>query len=220
MEQRNTDDGAAREALVLRIDEVNEVCMPSEWQDLTEELGDQPPEYTGFSIRDDDVADWAVGKIAEARREYTRIKELADREIARICAKVEQARLRMETDTSYLTNRLEDYAAGVTPSKVTKTGSTYKLINGTLRRKFGGVEYHRDDEALLRWLQETGRADLIKLKASPDWAGLKKQTEVNEDGIVVIPETGEVVEGVTTERRPDTFEVEIATATAPGVGSM
>ena len=210
MEQRNTEPAREGEAPVLRIDRVDFACLPSEYAEQTAwEGGPDKDEYPRFCIRDDDVADWAVGKIAEARREYTRIKELADREIERITAKVEQARLRMEADTSYLTNRLEDYAAGVTPSKVTKTGSTYKLINGTLRRRFGGVEYHRDDEALLHWLQETGRAELIKLKASPDWAGLKKQTEVNEDGIVVIPETGEVVEGVTTERRPDTFEVEV-----------
>lgn len=210
MEQRNTEPAREGEAPVLRIDAVEFACLPSEYAEQGEwEGGPGQTELPRFCIRDDDVADWAIGKIAEARREYQRIKELAEREIARINAKVEQARLRMEADTSYLTNRLEDYAAGVQPSKVTKTGSTYKLINGTLRRRFGGVEYHRDDEALLRWLQETGRAELIKLKASPDWAGLKKQTEVNEDGIVVIPETGEVVEGVTTERKPDTFEVEV-----------
>lgn len=220
MEQRNTAACREGEAPVLRIDRVEDAVLPTEWDGQSELAGPGQPDYPGFCIRDDDVADWAVGKIAEARREYIRIRELADREIARIEAKVEQARMRMEADTAYLTNRLEDYAAGVQPSKVTKTGTQYKLINGTLRRRFGGVEYHRDDEALLRWLQETGRADLIKLKASPDWAGLKKQTEVNEDGIVVIPETGEVVEGVTADRRPDTFEVEIATATAPGEGSI
>ena len=58
-------------------------------------------------------------------------------------------------------------------------------------------------------LQDTGRADLIKLKASPDWSSLKKQIAVLDDGTAVIEATGEVVDGVTVERKPDEFSVEV-----------
>ncbi len=161
MEQRNTEPAREDEAPILRIDCVEDAFLPTEWDGQGEFGGPSQPDNPGFCIRDDDVADWAVGIIVEARREYIRIKELADREIARINAKVEQAWHRMEADTDYLTACLADYASTVTPSKVTKTGSTYKLLHGTLRRRAGGLDYRRDEDQLLAWLQETGNADLI-----------------------------------------------------------
>jgi len=195
-----------REPLTLTIEDADETILPAEWERIE---GPGADDYPGFQIRDDDVADWAVQKIAAARAEYARLRELADREIDRITEKLTAAKRRMEADTDYLTARLADYASTVTPSKVTKTGSTYKLLHGTLRHRTGGLDYQRDEAELLRWLQDTGRADLIKLKASPDWSGLKKQIAVLADGTAVIEATGEVVDGVTVERKPDEFSVEV-----------
>ena len=195
-----------REPLILKIEDADDMTLPAEWERIE---GPGADDYPGWRIADDDVADWAVQKIAAARAEYARLRELADREIERITEKLAAAKRRLEADTDYLTARLADYAATVTPSKVTKTGSTYKLLHGTLRRRTGGLDYQRDEAELLRWLQDTGRADLIKLKASPDWAGLKKQLTVLDDGTAVIEATGEVVDGVTVERKPDEFMVEV-----------
>lgn len=185
---------------IITIDEVEDYELPS-----TYEEGTPPP--APFRIADDDVADWAIQKIAEKKAEYDRLKELADREIARITEKVEQAKRRFEADSSFLTGRLADYFQTV-PHKKTKTTEKYNLLHGTLTMKIGGAAFTRDDTKLVAWLKENGHGELVKVKEEPAWGDLKKQLEV-VGSVAVIKETGEILEGVEVTQAPDTFKVDI-----------
>ena len=49
-----------------------------------------------FTIDNDEVADWAVRKIAEERSDYERLKELAETQIAKIQEKIEAEKTRAE----------------------------------------------------------------------------------------------------------------------------
>lgn len=185
----------------LTMADVDALIMPSE---RTED-DDQPR----FRITDDDVADWAVKKIAAAQEEYDRLTGLADREIERIKEAKSKAQSRYDADTGYLRGLLEEFfgTIGDDHKKQTKTTAKYKLISGTLTLKKGGTTYRRDDVALLGWLRETGREDLIRVKEEPCWGDLKKQIET-AGGIAVIKDTGEIIEGVELETAPDEFKVE------------
>jgi phage host-nuclease inhibitor protein Gam len=119
--------------------------------------------------------------------------------------KIEQAEKKYETDTAFLRSQLQQYFETV-PKKATKTQETYKLPSGTLKRKFGGVEYVRDDEELLNYLKENKLVDYVKTKESVDWAEFKK-TVTQKDNYVVDAD-GQVVEGVTLVEKSDRFEIE------------
>ena len=188
----------------ITIDEVETYDLPSTYDDYE---GTPPAAPAPFRIADDDVADWAIQKIAEKKAEYDRLKELADREISRITEKVEQAKRRFEADSSFLTGRLADYFMTV-PHKKTKTTEKYNLLHGTLTMKIGGAAFTRDDTKLVAWLKENGHGELVKVKEEPAWGDLKKQLEV-VGSVAVIKETGEILEGVEVTQAPDTFKVDI-----------
>ena len=141
-----------------------------------EETEDAP--RPAWRITDDGCADWACRKIAEEKAELTRIRELAEAQIARIEEKVAAAERRFENGTRFLTSKLAEYFETV-PHKTTKTKASYRLLSGTLTRKFGGASMEKDDDKLVEFLKASGK------------------------------ETGEIVDGVKAIEKPDTFSVDV-----------
>lgn len=170
-----------------------------------EETEDAP--RPAWRITDDGCADWACRKIAEEKAELTRIKELAEAQIARIEEKVAAAERRFENGTRFLTSKLAEYFETV-PHKTTKTKASYRLLSGTLTRKFGGASMEKDDDKLVEFLKASGNLDFIKTEEKPKWGEYKKRLEIM-GGSVVDKETGEIVDGVKAIEKPDTFSVDV-----------
>ena len=103
------------------------------------------------------------------------------------------------------TARLEAYFDTL-PHKKTKTQESYPLPSGKLVRKHQDTEFIRNDEELLSWLHENNGEKYIKIKESPDWAGLKKTLTVM--GETVVDENGEIIPCIKATERPDEFKVE------------
>lgn len=160
-----------------------------------------------WRITDDGCADWACRKIAEEKAELDRIRELADAQIQKIEEKVAAAERRFQNGTRFLTGKLAEYFETV-PHKTTKTKASYRLLSGTLTRKFGGATMKQDDEKLVQFLKDSGQLEFIKTEEKPRWGDFKKRLEIM-GGSVVDKETGEIVEGVTVETKPDTFTVDV-----------
>lgn len=170
-----------------------------------EETEDAP--RPAWRITDDGCADWACRKIAEEKAELDRIRELADAQIQKIEEKVAAAERRFQNGTRFLTGKLAEYFETV-PHKTTKTKASYRLLSGTLTRKFGGTTMKQDDEKLAQFLKNSGQLEFIKTEEKPRWGDFKKRLEIM-GGSVVDKETGEIVEGVTVETKPDTFTVDV-----------
>lgn len=168
---------------------------------------EQPEGPHEWRIADDGAADWAVRKIAEERAELERIKTLAEEQIARIEEKVAAAEKRCENGTRFLTAKLAEYFETV-PHKQTKTKASYRLLSGTLTRKFGGTQMKQDDDKLLAFLKASGNKDMIQTTEKPKWGEFKKRLEIM-GGQVVDTTTGELVEGVEIIEKPDTFSVDV-----------
>ena len=168
---------------------------------------EQPEGPREWRIADDGAADWAVRKIAEERAELTRIRELADEQIARIEEKLAAAERRCENGTRFLTAKLAEYFETV-PHKTTKTKHSYRLLSGTLTKKLGGITMKQDDAKLLEFLKTSGNDDMIQTTEKPKWGEYKKRLEIM-GGQVVDTLTGELVEGVELIEKPDTFSVDI-----------
>ena len=66
-----------------------------------------------------------------------------------------------------------------------------------------------NDEQLVGWLAANDMTDYIKTKQTVAWSDLKKSLDLSGD-VPVVKETGEVVEGVTFEDVPETFEIKFA----------
>lgn len=103
------------------------------------------------------------------------------------------------------TARLETYFDTL-PHKKTRTQESYALPSGKLVRKHREPEFSRDDEELLSWLHENNGEKFIKIKESPDWAGLKKTLTVL--GETVVDENGEIIPCIKATERPDEFKIE------------
>lgn len=193
---------AEPEPPTVTLDELEGMDMDTFGQDDTEEA----PRPV-WRITDDGCADWAVRKISEERAELARIKELADAQIQRIEEKVAAAERRCENGTRFLTSKLAEYFH-IVPHKTTKTKASYRLLSGTLTYKFGSQTMKPDNEKLVEYLKAAGLTDLIKTEEKPAWGDFKKRLQI-VGASAVDKDTGEIVEGVTIETKPDTFSVDV-----------
>ena len=160
-----------------------------------------------WRITDDGCADWACRKIAEEKAELDRIRELAEAQIQKIEEKLAAAERRYENGTRFLTGKLAEYFETV-PHKATKTKESYRLLSGTLTRKYGGAQMKQDDAQLVQYLKDSGQLEFIKTEEKPKWGDFKKRLEI-VGGSVVDKETGEIVEAVQIIEKPDSFSVDV-----------
>lgn len=161
-------------------------------------------EYEGFVIDNDNKAEWALRKIKEAEEEHDRIVNLINAQRTILNDKECELDDKLEHETSYLKHLLEQYM-GTVKCKETKTQKSYQLLSGKLVHKLGGIEYKKDEDALLEWVKNN-RPLLVKVKDSVDWAELKKELITAEDG-TVITQDGEIIECITAEQKPDSFGI-------------
>lgn len=170
-------------------------------------------EYTeneGFVIDTDAKAEWALGKIREKRAERDRFVEWYN-------AKIKEITEQTDFETMNLERMLADYF-GMTEKahRRTKTQESYSLPSGKLILKTQNPEYKRDDKAAVKWLEENGFAQFVKVKKELAWSELKDASAVVNGKIVCgekITEDGEiiqmVVDGIEVIDRPEKFVVEV-----------
>ena len=161
----------------------------------------------GFVINNDKLAEWAICKISEECVESQRYINVCETMINDYRLKIQKEQEKLESKTGYLKAKLQEYFATV-QHKASKTQETYKLPSGTLKLKYGTPEFVKDDTKLAAWLKSNSLTDYYEEKTVPKWGELKKSPDVIvADGKVLF--AGEIVDGITANDRPDSFEVEI-----------
>jgi hypothetical protein len=170
-------------------------------------MADEHVEQEGFTIDNDNKAEWAIRKIDEERAEAQRYINVCNTMINEYRLKIQEAEEQLERDTGYLQSLLAQYFETV-ETKRTKTQETYKLPSGTLKKKYPQPQFKRDDEKLVKWLKDRQMNEYIKVKEYPDWSNLKKALKLTKDNVLV-DENGEIVDGVLVVERPPVFEVEV-----------
>ena len=123
--------------------------------------------------------------------------------------KLQREQARMERRVAWAESNLKTYFDALPPgiAKVTKTQKSYELPSGKLTIKHLEPAYDRKDEELVGWLKKNDRAELVKVKESPDWATLKKELKIGPDGKSMVTADGEIVPGVTVVPQDDKFTV-------------
>lgn len=170
-------------------------------------LIDEMQEQTeSFVIDNDDKAEWALSKIAAEKADCGRLISVCEYKIRQYQSKISLYNAAYENSKTFLQGKLEQYFATV-PHGKSKTQETYKLPSGTLKLKIQAPDFVRDEEKLVAWLKQSGKAELIETKETPKWGELKKTVTVLGDKVVTAD--GGVVDGVTAKERQPVFEVDI-----------
>jgi len=145
-----------------------------------------------FRIENDQQAEWAIGKIAEAKAEQEKWAEFYTKKLDAVNADTENTIM-------YMTKLLQDYF-NTQEHRVTKTGiHKYALPSGELIMKPGGIDYEKDEATMLAWC-EANLPDAVKVTRKASWADVK----------AYIKETGEIPEGVTAVMTEATFVIKEA----------
>lgn len=146
-------------------------------------------ERTGFTVTDDQSAEWALKKIREAREEQVKWETF-------YVERLETVRQKTQDTVDYMTGLLRRYFATV-PHRVTKGGTEkYSLPSGELICKPAGVDYERDEGALLNWC-EANLPGAVKVTRKASWADVKQYMK----------ETGDIPEGVVPVETDAAFQV-------------
>lgn len=161
----------------------------------------------GWKIENDSQADWALDRIREAQAEYRRFEMVVNDKIAQLQAALQTEKERMENEVNFFQGKLCKYFETV-PRKKTKTQEVYKLPSGRLVKKYKAPKIVRDDAKLVEWLEANSMDELVKIEKKPDWATLKKETEIVGER-VISKNTGEVIAGVTAIEQNPEFIAEV-----------
>lgn len=168
-------------------------------------------EVDAWAIDNDHKAEWALKKIRQSEEEFKRIEALANDEIKELEDAKEAARKKYEDRIKGLKSMLWQYFDTLPAEAIanTKTESKYALLTGKLVKKKEKQQFTCDKATTLQYCKANNMPEFVKVKTeeSLDWAGLKKELAFNDDGVVVLASTGEVIEGVASELVPASFDI-------------
>lgn len=165
-----------------------------------------------FTIENLDSANWAFRKLAAIERKRSEIKELADKEIQRIKEWQEQEEKGLNNSKEFFEGLLTEYFI-----RQKEVDPKFKISTpyGKVSSRKQQPKWNYDDKKLIPYL-ENYNPKLIRIKKEVNKVDFKKAVKnkegfiVTEDGNVISNETGELIEGVTIEDRPDSITVKVA----------
>lgn len=190
------------------------------WEELDDIEFDRPDESESFYIKDDRAAGWAMRKLAKIAADKNRMIEQINARLEEITialnAQAEAVEEKARKDSAYFEGLLAMYFDRLPDDSLVKTKAgrvSYALPEGRLMVTAPKREYRHDDLRLLEVLKEHDMPEMIRRKEAPDWAMIKKQLSVSEDGTVSITSLmGEIVEtdAIVAVDVPGEFRVEVS----------
>ena len=173
----------------------DDVYMPeNEW---TEE------EQQEFEITDAATADWAISKIAEERKRKDFFVSCAKQEIKKLNEQIKDAETKCENATAFLTGKLGIFLESEdVPKKKSTTQLSVTLPAGKIIKKLPKQEIVMadgskvtDNKTDVNLINEVRDIDTQFIKTTEEvaWGDLKKKLTI-KDGMVMVKETGEMIE--------------------------
>lgn len=157
-----------------------------------------------FTVDSDEKANWVLRKIASLEEKKEANTSLAQVEIEKIKAWLEQVNGGLDRDIEYFQGLLAEYAQAQR-EKDPKFKSR-KLPNGKFGFRKKPAKWQYDDSRLLEYLKQNGLTEYIRIKEEANKSALKKKAKV-VDGKAVDPETGQVIEGIFVEDQGEQFYI-------------
>ncbi|QNB45865.1 hypothetical protein BR63_05765 [Thermanaerosceptrum fracticalcis] len=167
---------------------------------------DQEEQREAFRITNLEQATWAMRKLRALAAKEAEIRKVAEEEIARINAWLQDEFKGIERSRSFFLGALEGYHRNLIQQD--PKAKTVKTPYGKLKLTKQQPEFQRDDALIKAWAKENKPEVLIPQEPKLDWAGLKKQLVVEGDKAIDLT-TGEMVPGILVIEREDKFSVEV-----------
>ncbi|WP_077369685.1 host-nuclease inhibitor Gam family protein [Anaerosalibacter sp. Marseille-P3206] len=164
-----------------------------------------------FKIQDVEQVNWAFRKIKAFQSEINQTNELADKELERIEIWRKKENETARNSIEFFQGLIIEYFA-----EMKKKDPKYKISTpyGKVSTRKQQPKWNYDDEKLVEWLEHY-KPELVRVKKEINKTDFKKAVK-DEDGFIAIgdgkvasSETGEVIEGVTIEERPETINIKV-----------
>lgn len=165
-----------------------------------------------FKINDLDGANWAFRKLKAILEKENEIKGIMQKEIERIQNWAKDELDKLENSTQFFEGLLTEYfIAEKEKDPKFKISTPYGKVSSRKQQP----KWNYEDEKLIGYL-ENYKPELIRIKKEVNKNDFKKAVKekdgfiLMDDGKVVSNETGELIEGVTVEERPDSINIKVA----------
>ncbi|MFR7348868.1 host-nuclease inhibitor Gam family protein [Peptoniphilus sp.] len=136
-------------------------------------------------------ADWVMRKIKENKDRSGEIIDYAKEEIQRLQQFIKKEEARRDNNVAYLEHLLENY---LLQRREEDPNFKLKTVTGTASTR-KSTSWNYDEDKLIDFLKKNDMTEFIRVKEEVNKTDFKKAVDVI-DSVVVIPETGEVIDGV------------------------
>jgi len=167
---------------------------------------------SGFVVDNDSKASWCLRKIKKMKEKQEDNKDLADSIIERLREEIRDVEDwldgengKIQDNIDFLEDKLREYAFML--KEEDSDLKTYSLPFGELKFRKQRPKWKYDEDRLLNFV-EHNFAEALKIKKKVSKRDLKRNAEV-VGSKAVIKDTGQIIEGVTVERRPEKFKVDV-----------
>lgn len=158
-----------------------------------------------FQIRNDYHADNVLEEISRLKKEIRQKEELAEKRIQQIEQWKKSEVEKLEGRINWLTDALESYFRKLRESNPKL--KTHSLPFGKLQIRKQQPKWKYDDDKLLKSVKRV-MPEAIRVKEEVDKIELKKRVKI-VNNIPINPDTGEVIEGIVIEERPEEFSIKV-----------
>lgn len=172
----------------------------------------QDNENNGFKVDDDSKASWCLRKIKKMKKKQQDNEELAQDIIERLREEIKDVESwlkgendKIQNNIDFLEGKLREYAFNLREEDPDL--KTYSLPYGKLKFRKRRPKWKYDEDKLLDFV-ENNFTEALKIKKKVSKRTLKKKAETAGDK-AVLKDTGEIIEGVTIEKRPEKFKVDV-----------
>lgn len=168
----------------------------------------QSEERERFRLTDENMANWALRKVAKARAEYEEAAKVAEAEVKRIDDWLNSRKRDLERTEEFFGGLLTGYY--LPQHMENPRQKTFKLPAGQVQIRAQQPDYVRDEAKLIAWLKGNDMAGYVEIVEKLRWGDLKKQ--LKQLGDKMLSPDGEVVDGILVVDRG--LKVNIVTASS------
>jgi len=166
-----------------------------EYLSITAEPETFVTEQERFTIGSEEEALWAMRKLAQSQRRIDEVKRLAQIEIDRINVWIEHNTSDNQRQVSFYETALSDYLISVRENSADGR-KKLDFPDGVVSSRVTPSKVEVADlESFVRWAEENGHSDWVRVKREADVSTIKKVVDFSGES-VIDPRTGLTVSGL------------------------
>lgn len=164
-----------------------------------------------FPLKDLEGLNWTFRKISALQARIKEIEDVAKLEVERVEKWRKSQTEALESDVNFFSEQVKIYHANELANDPKR--KSIKTPFGTAKSTTRKASLEAVDKSVLLEYAKSSAQEYVKteVKESVDWAALKGKLHIVEkdDGLIVIDEDGQLVDGVAVKPAETTFKLEV-----------